>query len=288
MLAYPVRLIMKRILLLTLSAVMLAACEPKAPESAVDVSKLPPLSGQEIALITAGDVAAQRNNMAQAEQNYLDAVAKGKGRVEAHMALAKLYAKTNELVKAQAILERAHRLQPQHPRVAYLLGKMYLTQNRVPKALEVFNGALAQHPADLDLLVAAGIANDMIPQHATAQALYQRGQSLNPKADLTVLRTNLALSYILTGKAKMAVELLKADAAKPDASQVTRHNLALAYDVLGKKAEAKALLKGELTDAERTANVARIEAYVTQQKGLAAAAVKPAPAPAKPKAKAAN
>lgn len=246
----------------------LTACEPAGVKGPVDVSTLPPLSGQEMALITAGDAAADRGNNGQAEQNYVDAVARSKGRVEAHLALANFYAKTGELAKAQAILERANGLQPQHPRVAYLLGKMYLTENRIEDGLRVFDTALATYPADLDLLVAAGIANDMIPKHATAQALYQRAQAMNAKSDLTVLRTNLAMSYILTGKSSMAVDLLKADAAKPDASAVTRHNLALAYGVLGRDGEARKVLKNELSEAERKANVQRIKDYVAQRKGL--------------------
>lgn len=247
------------------AALMLMACEPAAPEGPVDVRTLPPLSGQEMALLTAADAAAQKGDNAQAERNYLDAVAKSKGRVEAHLALANFYAKTGEVEKAQAVLERAHRLQPQQPRVAYLLGKMYLTENRIREALDVFDGALAKHPADLDLLTAAGIANDMISKHAAAQSLYLRGQSLNPNADLTVLRTNLAMSYILSGQPRIAVDLLKADAAKPDASAVTRHNLALAYGVLGRDAEARTLLKGELSEAERKANVQRIKDYIAKQ-----------------------
>lgn len=261
---------MKQRILLAAMLLALTACEPQVT-GPVDVTALPPLSGQEIALITSGDVAAQRGNHAQAERNYLDAVSRSKGRIEAHLALANFYAATNELEKARNVLERANRLQPQQPRVAYLLGKMYLTENRIREALAVFEASLKMYPADLELLTATGIAYDMIPQHATAQTFYQRAQALNPKADLTVLRTNLAMSYILTGKPQMAVDLLKTDAAKPGASAVTRHNLALAYGVLGQDKEARALLKDELSEQERLENVQRIRQYVAQQKGLAPA-----------------
>lgn len=255
---------MKRTLMLLATVSLLSACGG----GAVDVTSLPPLSGQEIALITSGDVAAQQGNNAQAERNYVDAVARSKGRVEAHLALAGFYAKTGELAKAQAILERANRLQPQHPRVAYLLAKMYLTENRIEGAVKVLDPALEAHPSDLELLTAEGIAHDMIPKHVQAQSFYLRAQTLNPKADLTTVRTNLAMSYILTGKWEMAVDLLKDDVARPGASVVTRHNLALAYGALGRDDEARDVLKGELSEAERVANVARIKEYVASQRGM--------------------
>ncbi len=252
-----------------LAALFLFACEPAGVTGPVDVSKLPPLSGQEIALMTAGEAAAQRGNFAQAERNYLDAVAKSQGRVEAHVALANFYLSSKEREKAKEVLERASALQPQHPKVAYMLGKIYLTEGKVDQAIATFNKSLELYPTDLDLLTAAGIAYDMKPQHATAQGLYQRAMSMNPKSDLTMLRTNLAMSYILTGKSAVAVDMLKADAAKPNASDVTRQNLALAYDMLGKAKEADTVLKpGELSAAERAANVKRIQEYVAAKRGL--------------------
>lgn len=260
---------MTRLLPLMTTLMLLAACEPLglAEDKPVDVSKLPPLSGQEIALITAGDAAKDKGNVAMAERNYLEAVAKSKGRVEAHLALAHFYADTGNVKKATEVLERAHRLQPAQPQVAYKLGKIYLTQNRITDATRVFAPALEADPDNLELLTASAIAHDMIPEHAKAQALYLRAQRANPKADLTVVRTNLAMSYILTGKAHMAVDVLKGDASKPNVDDVTRHNLALAYGVLGRDAEAKKLLKGELSETERKANVARIKAYVAEGKG---------------------
>lgn len=255
---------MKHALMLLAMTGLLSACGG----GAVDVATLPPLSGQEIALITSGDVAAQRGDSPHAERNYLDAVARSKGRVEAHLALANFYTKTGEPMKAKAILERAHRLQPQHSRVAYLLAKTYLTDNHIEDAIEVLAPALEAHPSDLELLTAEGIAHDMIPKHVQAQSYYLRAQALNPKADLTMVRTNLAMSYILTGKAEMAVDLLKSDAEKPDASAVTRHNLALAYGALGRDDEARDVLRGEISEAERVANVARIREYVASRRGM--------------------
>lgn len=255
---------MTRTLMLLATVSLLSACGG----GAVDVTTLPPLSGQEIALITSGDVAARQGNNAQAERNYADAVARSKGRVEAHLALAAFYAHTGEPAKAKAVLERANRLQPEHPRVAYMLAKIYLTENRLEDAVKVLDPALAAHPSDLELLTAEGIAHDMIPKHVQAQSYYLRAQRLNPKADLTTVRTNLAMSYLLTGKAEMTVELLTDDAARPDASAVTRHNLALAYGVLGRDDEAREVLRGELSEAERVANVARIKEYVASRRGM--------------------
>lgn len=250
-----------RNLALSLTALALVACG-STPNQPVDLSKLPPLSSQESALLTTGQVAASQGNIAQAEKNYLSAVGLSEGHVEAHLALADLYMRTNQHSKAREVLEKAAEFQPNHVGVDYMLGKIYLQENRAQDALTVFNRGLSTQPNSFDLLLGKGIANDMLRQHTAAQVAYQNAINTNPTGDIALARTNLAMSLLLDNKPARAAEILKADAAKPDASPVTRHNLALAYGMLGKHAEAKALVGNDMTEEERQVSLKRLAQYI--------------------------
>jgi hypothetical protein len=70
------------------------------------------------------------------------------------------------------------------------------------------------------------------------------------------------MSYLLSGQPQKAVDTLKPEAKKPDASSVTRHNLALAYGLLGRTGEAKKLLDGEIDEETRLLSVARLKEYI--------------------------
>lgn len=253
-----------RILALVLTALTLAACDGSTPQP-VDVSTLPPLSSQESALLTTGQVAAGQGNLAQAEKNYLNAIGLSKGHVQAHLALAEIYIKTNQHSKARDVLEKAALYQPNHAGVDYMLGKIYLQENHPKDALTVFDRGLMSQPTNLDLLVGKGIANDMMRHHTAAQVAYQHAINSNPTGDVALARTNLAMSLLLDNQPERAAEILKADAAKDGASAVTRHNLALAYGMLGRHTEAKALIGNEMTEEQRQASLKRLAQYIAQR-----------------------
>ena len=249
---------------LVLAILALAACSESTPR-AVDVNTLPPLSSQESALLTTGQVAADQGNVAQAEKNYLSAAGMSKGHVDAHLALADLYTKTNQHSKAREVLEEAARFQPNHVAVDYMLGKIYLQENRPTDALTVFGRGLATQPNSLDLLVGKGIAHDMLRQHTAAQVAYQHAINSNTTGDVALARTNLAMSLLLDNKPERAADILKMDASKEDASAVTRHNLALAYGMLGRHTEAKALIGSDMTEDERQASLKKLAQYIAQR-----------------------
>lgn len=253
-----------RILALIAATFTLAACGMQT-NKAVDASKLPPLTGKEQALMTTAQVAASQGNIPQAEKGYLQAVGLSQGHVDAHLALAELYTKTNQTSKAEDVLRSAAEFQPNQPRVNYLLGKIYLQQNNPRDALAAFERGLGVQPTNMDLLVGKGIAHDMLREHTKAQVAYQHGINSNPTGDVALARTNLAMSLLLDNKPERAAEILKADAAKDGASAVTRHNLALAYGMLGRHTEAKALLGTDLTEDERQASLKRLAQYIAQR-----------------------
>ena len=260
-------------------ALMLAACDmavtTPAP-SAVDASSLPPLTSKEQSLIYGAEGAAQQGNMVAAERDYMSAAAISAGHVEAHIALARLYEKSNQSAKEAAVLDRALVFQPDNALVNYMRGKIYLDSYHYAEALASFDRGLKTRPDDLDLNTGKGVANDMLGNHSAAQMAYLRAMQVNPHSNLTTLKTDLAMSYMLNGEPKKAVDLLQPEVRKPGASSVTKQDLALAYGLLGRNADAKKLLNGEIDEETRTLAVARMREYVKDHDALTTPPLKPA------------
>ena len=256
------RFIHALLITLALSACELPMLDTASIDEPVDVSSLGPLSSREQSLIYGAQGAMQQGNYAAAERDYLTAVGLSNGHIDAHLGLARLYAKQALPEKESAILTRALVLQPNHALANYLLGKRLLAENRNAEARERFTRGLRTQPSNIDLIVGSAVAEDMLGNHEKAQAIYNRLMRENAKSDLSGLRTNLAMSYLLSGQPQKAVDTLKAEAKKPEASAVTRHNLALAYGLLGRMGDAKKLLEGEIDEETRLLTVARLKEYI--------------------------
>lgn len=242
---------------------LLAACGDSTPEvTAVDTSKLPPMSARERALLISAENALRQNNLEVAERDYRGAVADSKGHVDAHVGLAQVYNRMKQQGKAKDILEQAQKLQPNNPGVNYLLGKNELNAGNYSAALAAFQRGLINAPNDLDLNNGAGVAHDMLGEHRAAQAIYTPAISRNKGRNLSAIRTNLGMSYLLTNEPKKALPILQSEAKNPNASLTTRHNLALAYGLLGRTSEARAALKGDGDEPTRVTTLERLKAYL--------------------------
>lgn len=247
------------------TAVWLCSCAlPEGKDTSAAGQSASPLSSREQALIFAADGAAQRGDTAAAERDYRAAMALSDTHIDAYMGLAQLYLHNNDREKARSVLEQALALRFEDPLANYLMGKLYIDSGEYDKAGEAFQRGLITKPDDLDLGIGLAVAKDMRSQHAEAQAIYQRVMAQHPDADLTNLRTDLAMSYLLSKQTARAIELLRSDAAKPNAPSVTRHNLALAYGLEGRDNEARELLRGEIDEHTRIQGIARLREYLTK------------------------
>lgn len=256
---------MRRIAALSV-ILFLTACDfgPDTP-TAVDTGRLSPMTGREQSLLLAAESAVRQGNMEAAEKDYLSAISASTGHVEAHVALAQLYTRMKQPARAREILDKALEIQPNNSGANYLRGKLDVAMGDYPAALAAFTRGLVNAPGDLDLSNGAGIAHDMQGHHPEAQSVYTRAIAQNKGKNLSAIRTNLAMSYLLSGDAKRALPLLKVEAKNPTASTVIRHDLALAYGLLGDKAAARATLKDISDEPTRIATLARLKEYLADK-----------------------
>jgi len=147
----------------------------------------------------------------------------------------------------------ALKLQPENPAALRGQANAYLALNLPRHALESL-AVLAADRVDSRTEAARGLANDMIGDHAAAQACYRRGLEIEPNG--LALRNNLGLSFALAGDHPAAIATLRGVIETPGAGPRHRQNLALAYGLAGDAAGAAAVARLDLDEPAVQQNLA--------------------------------
>lgn len=100
---------------------------------------------------------------------------------------------------------------------------------------------------------ALGVALDQAGRPVQARQAYQAALALVP--DSVGVMTNLGVSYLLTGDAAKAEEVLRKAVELPGASAETRQNLALAIGLQGRFGEAEDIQRVDLAPEQVASNV---------------------------------
>ena len=150
----------------------------------------------------------------------------------------------------QSALER----QPRDPEALRGLARAYLKTARPELAGAPLQTAYEDSPNDPKLLQLIGVADDLLGQHAEAQARYRRGLELLP-ADVG-LKLDLALSLALTGDYDKAIAELTPIANSPMSTPPIRQALALVYGLKGDRPMAERLGQIDLEPSSVQHNLA--------------------------------
>jgi Flp pilus assembly protein TadD len=148
----------------------------------------------------------------------------------------------------------ALRQAPRNPNALRGLALALMRNGQPGLALEPLVRLAAVAPDEARTYSLAGIARDLMGDHAGAQARYRAG--LARVAGQPGLATNLALSLALTGDFAGAVAVLRPLADRPDATSRLRQNLALVYGLAGDTENAARLGRFDLDEASVATNLA--------------------------------
>ena len=140
-------------------------------------------------------------------------------------------------------------------RLSALLGltRAYLALSQLAKALESSEQARALSPTDARVLVARGVALDMLGRHPEAQGSYLAVLADSPRD--VAARNNLALSFALSGRFPEALDILTPIARSTNASPRVRQNLALIYGLMGDRGRAADTSRADLDKTVTEANL---------------------------------
>jgi Flp pilus assembly protein TadD len=197
---------------------------------------------------------------------------------------------SGDMATAAGFYQRAHEIDPRNIQPLLQLGGIWAQMRQPRSAAEAWQAALAIDPANATALrglanakiqsgdpagaiaplqTAArqqpdwrvqnslGVAEDMLADHAAAQAAYRSGLGLAPGNPQ--LTSNLGLSLALAGDFTQALPMLEKAAQDPAATQRQRQNLALAYGLSGNDQRAAEVLKVDLDPAKVQANLGYYE-----------------------------
>jgi Flp pilus assembly protein TadD len=126
-----------------------------------------------------------------------------------------------------------------------------LVAGRLPEAIAGLDQVLAANPGDVHALVDKAVALDLQGQHAAAQSIYRQVLANSPNDAAT--RNNLALSLMLEGRARQALETLAPMQSVESSPQRLKINLGILYAANGNTERSRELLGSSVSQAELTA-----------------------------------
>jgi Flp pilus assembly protein TadD len=209
------------------AALLLSGCADRTPESLSDLTAQKQLHLAELAAESGADDFAL--------SMYQEAALKAPRSAPAQARYARALLAAGKIEQARIVLRKALERCGPHPELALQRGRIELADGAADAALRDFISVLEDNPADVPSLINAGIALDMLNRHEDAQAKYRAALTIAP--DNISAINNLAMSYLLTGQARSAANLLAPVADRPDATQRTRDNLAVALAMVGGRAQ---------------------------------------------------
>lgn len=166
-----------------------------------------------------------------------------------------------QLPESADALRRALALKGPTPRLLIALGRVELRQGNAEAALQVFSEARRLDAASAEAEGGLALALDLLGRHEEAQAAYLRALRLAPGH--WTHRSNLAMSYLMSGDPVRAAEAVAEAERNPAAPRPARHNLALALAALGEQQRVVRLLSTEMGHAEATAMAEQMRAFAT-------------------------
>lgn len=193
-------------------------------------------------------------DLASAERSYLALVKASGNSKESVTQLAAFYSRHNQSARAVALLEPASAAAPDDMNLLRALANSLISADNPERALILLDGAIASHRNDAYLYNSRGVALDRLSRFSEARESYRKAIALNPSEEVD-FKTNLSMSFILSGHYNDAIELLQPLVAQNKATPEARQNLALAYGMKGDMNTAMQIGSKDLTLREMNENV---------------------------------
>jgi Flp pilus assembly protein TadD len=170
--------------------------------------------------------------------------------------------------KALEILKAAFRTNPTNGNIASELGRLALEMNHLEIAKPALEMADQQAIRDWKTLSAQGTLRAKQGRYDQAQQYYLA--ALESQPDAVSVINNLALAYMLDGKAQKAEELLRKAVSNGQEDKRLSQNLALVLGLQGKFAEAQQYASADMSETDVKGNMAYLRDMVSSATQTAA------------------
>ncbi len=127
------------------------------------------------------ELALARGDLVAAEPLFIQALAEAKDEVPASLKLVDLYFKTDELKKAEHLLNRLAELEPNHPVIFARLAKIHAQKKRYKEAIAAYVRAVELDDKNEEWLVNLGKLYQLLMRPGLAAECFRRAAELKPR-----------------------------------------------------------------------------------------------------------
>lgn len=180
---------------------------------------------------------------------------------EASLKLARVLRGIGSIKRAQEVASQALTSHPADVELTLVYAQTCLDLGRPDSAVGPLARVESAALTDWRILSLVGVTMDQLDRHSDAQDYYRKALALAP--DNVHILSNLALSYTLEGKPKLAEETLRKAVALNGMDERVRQNLVLVLGVQGKFSEAEAAVSPGTPKDLTEANVAYFRSLLT-------------------------
>jgi Flp pilus assembly protein TadD len=179
---------------------------------------------------------------------YTAAAASEPSNVALQFRCADALARNGKVAQARQMLTDRLRSNPHQPDLIRALALIDLVAGQPAEAIVGLDKVLATNPGDVRALVDKGVALDLQRQHAAAQAIYR--QVLATAPDDAATRNNLAVSLMMEGRTRQALETLGPMQGDDNSPPRLRTNLGILYAATGNAERSRQLLGNSISDGD--------------------------------------
>jgi tetratricopeptide (TPR) repeat protein len=179
-------------------------------------------------------------------------------------ALSRLYVRTGELGKAEAVLNSRLRIEPKDLAIRSTLASIYLEQKKYDNAIEEYTRITADHPADAAVLNNLAWLYQQKGDLVKARGLAERATAASPR----VPQIDDTLGWILLaqGDAQKALTYLSAASQSAPGNPDIQYHLAVALHRVGRQVDAQATLETLLGSGASFSDKAEAEKLLQELK----------------------
>ena len=239
-----------------------AAVAPALRDVVKLIDGLPPawLAGRE-QLLMAGALSHHGLRNFEKAREYLEVVVGRNNRnLAARKLLASICVETNDLRRAQPLLESLQQAIPDDPQVQFLLGSVYMARRRYVQATDLLEKAAAR-TGSADMSRTLAFSQLGLGQIDQGQASLEKALATNPADDRA--GTALAMLYMRRGLPKKALQTADAMVKRDPANLTALNFLGTIHGAAGDKASARgtyaAVLAKDATFRPAALNLVRLD-----------------------------
>ena len=225
------------------------ACATLAACTSINTTQRPPALSTDARLqVAAAADASGDGELAIAM--YAAAAASNPSNVALQLRCADALARYGKVAEAHRSLTEQAAANSGQPDLIRALALIDLVSGHPDRAIAGFDQVLAANPGDSRALVDKAVALDLLEQHTAAQTIYSQVLATTP--DDVAARNNLAVSMMLEGKTRQALETL-APIQDADASPRLKVNLGILYAATGDGRRSRQMLGDSVSPGDLTA-----------------------------------